>query len=102
MYQLMITIGIVLAFLSNTWLASYATFGGITGGHWRIMLGVIAIPAAIMFLGVLFLPESPRWLFLNGFKDRAIAVFKGMHLDNDEISVEVKEIENTLNVNNNC
>src|SRR3974390_662786 len=45
MYQLMITIGIVLAFLSNTWLASYATFGGVTGGHWRIMLGVIAIPA---------------------------------------------------------
>jgi MFS transporter, SP family, galactose:H+ symporter len=60
MYQLMITIGIVLAFLSNTWLATYLTFGGKTGGHWRLMLGVIAIPAAIMFVGVLFLPESPR------------------------------------------
>jgi MFS transporter, SP family, galactose:H+ symporter len=32
MYQLMITIGIVLAFLSNTWLASYLTLGGKTGG----------------------------------------------------------------------
>jgi MFS transporter, SP family, galactose:H+ symporter len=101
MYQLMITIGIVLAFLSNTWLASYATFGGVIGGHWRIMLGVIAIPAAIMFLGVLFLPESPRWLFLKGFKDRAVAVFKGMHLDDAEIALEVKEIEDNLKVRQN-
>src|ERR1700677_2681535 len=29
MYQLMITIGIVIAFLSDTWLASYASFGGV-------------------------------------------------------------------------
>jgi MFS transporter, SP family, galactose:H+ symporter len=97
MYQLMITIGIVLAFLSNTWLA----FGGVTGGHWRTMLGVIAIPAAIMFLGVLFLPESPRWLFLKGFKDRAVAVFKGMHLDEAEIAAEVKEIEDNLKIKQN-
>jgi SP family galactose:H+ symporter-like MFS transporter len=101
MYQLMITIGIVLAFLSNTWLASYLTFGGKTGGHWRLMLGVIAIPAAIMFVGVLFLPESPRWLFLKGFKDRAVAVFKGMHLDDAEIASEVKEIEDNLKIKQN-
>jgi SP family galactose:H+ symporter-like MFS transporter len=60
MYQLMITIGIVIAFLSNTWLGKYATIDGVTGGHWRLMLGIIAVPAAIMFSGVLFLPESPR------------------------------------------
>jgi SP family galactose:H+ symporter-like MFS transporter len=98
MYQLMITIGIVLAFLSDTYLASYATIGGVTGGHWRVMLGVIAVPAAIMFLGVLFLPESPRWLFLKGFKDRAVAVFVRMHLDDAEIASEVREIEDSLKV----
>ena len=76
MYQLMITIGIVIAFLSNTFLATYATIDGTVGGHWRVMLGVIAVPAAIMFIGVWFLPESPRWLFLNGFRERAIEVFK--------------------------
>ncbi len=98
MYQLMITIGIVMAFLSNTWLATYATFGGVTGGHWRLMLGIIAIPAAVMFAGVFFLPESPRWLFMQGFKDKAIAVFKGMHLDDAEIAAEVREIEDSLKV----
>ena len=98
MYQLMITIGIVLAFLSNTWLGSYAVIDGATGGHWRVMLGVIAIPAAIMFLGVLFLPESPRWLFLKGRKETAVSVFERMHLPGDEISREVIEIEESLRV----
>jgi SP family galactose:H+ symporter-like MFS transporter len=98
MYQLMITIGIVMAFLSNTWLATYATIGGVTGGHWRLMLGIIAIPAAIMFVGVYFLPESPRWLFLKGFQEHAIQVFKRMKLDDAEIAAEVKEIEDSLKV----
>ena len=93
MYQLMITIGILIAFLADTWLATYATFGGQTGGHWRVMLGVISIPAAIMFGGVLFLPESPRWLFLHGFHDRAKDVFRTMKLDETEIAAEIKEIE---------
>jgi SP family galactose:H+ symporter-like MFS transporter len=65
------------------------------------MLGVVAIPAAIMFVGVLFLPESPRWLFLKGLKDRAVAVFERMHLDEAEIAAEVKEIEDNLKVKQN-
>lgn len=101
MYQLMITIGIMLAFLSNTWLASYATFGGVTGGHWRLMLGIIAIPAAIMFLGVLFLPESPRWLFLKGRKEGAVAVFQRMQLAESEIEAEVREIEESIKIKQN-
>ncbi|MFA7344136.1 MAG: sugar porter family MFS transporter [Terrimicrobiaceae bacterium] len=101
MYQLMITIGIVLAFLSDTWLASYATFGGVKGGHWRVMLGIISIPAAIMFAGVLFLPESPRWLFLKGFKEHAVNVFKRMHLDDAEIAAEVQEIEDSMKIRQN-
>ena len=98
MYQLMITIGIVLAFLSNTYLATYATIDGVTGGHWRVMLGIIAVPAAVMFIGVWFLPESPRWLFMKGFREKAIGVFKGMHLDDAEIAAEVKEIEDSVKV----
>jgi SP family galactose:H+ symporter-like MFS transporter len=101
MYQLMITIGIVLAFLSDTWLATYATFDGVTGGHWRLMLGIIALPALVMFLGVIFLPESPRWLFLKGRKEGAIGVFRQMRLQEDEITLEVREIEDSLRVKQN-
>lgn len=101
MYQLMITIGIVLAFLSNTWLATYANFGGVVGGHWRIMLGIIAIPAVIMFIGVFMLPESPRWLFLKGFQEKAVEVFRRMKLDEAEIAAEVREIEESVKVKQN-
>jgi len=101
MYQLMITIGIVIAFMSDTWLASYAMFDGVTGGHWRIMLGIIAIPAVLMFFGMLMLPESPRWLILNGFKERAILAFRRLHLDDAEIAAELLEIEESMKIKQN-
>lgn len=58
MYQLMITIGILAAYLSDT-AFSYS-------GSWRWMLGIITIPAILLFIGVLFLPGSPRWLAARG------------------------------------
>ncbi len=51
-YQLMITVGILLAFLSDTAFSS--------SGAWRWMLGVVALPAALFLLGVVTLPRSPR------------------------------------------
>jgi SP family galactose:H+ symporter-like MFS transporter len=98
MYQLMITIGIVIAFVSDTWLSSYANFGGMVGGHWRVMLGIIAVPAVVMFVGVLFLPESPRWLFLKGRKSQAVDVLRHLQLAEPEIEIEVREIEQSLQV----
>ena len=88
MYQLMITIGIVLAFVSDT-LLSY-------GGHWRMMLGIISIPAILMFIGVLFLPESPRWLFLVNKADKAREVLTMLRNDEDEVKEEIAEIEQAL------
>lgn len=58
LYQLMITVGILAAFLSNTAFSF--------SGNWRWMLGIITFPALALFLGVLILPESPRWLIGKG------------------------------------
>ena len=96
LYQLMITIGIVVAFISDAWLASYATFDGMTGGHWRVMLGIIALPAALLFVGVLYLPESPRWLFMKERKGAAIDVFIYLQLEQREVENEIREIEESL------
>jgi len=96
MYQLMITIGIVCAFLSDTFLSTYFKFHGIVGGHWRIMLGILIIPSMIMFIGVFFLPKSPRWLMLKGRKKAARRVLSKIRNTEEEIAIELEEIEENL------
>ncbi len=88
MYQLMITIGILAAFISDT-LLGY-------GGHWRLMLGIIALPAIIMFIGILFLPESPRWLYLAGKKSDSERVLLKLRGNPKEVERELSEIGQAL------
>lgn len=64
MFQLMIMIGILLAYILNY------TFAHMETG-WRWMLGFAALPAAILFVGALLLPESPRYLVKIGQVDQA-------------------------------
>ncbi|KAK9153608.1 hypothetical protein Sjap_001088 [Stephania japonica] len=40
-------------------------------GTWRWMLGVAGLPALAQYFLVMFLPESPRWLYRKGKKDEA-------------------------------
>lgn len=96
MYQLMITIGIVCAFLSDTFFATYFKYHGVAGGHWRFMLGILIIPSMIMFIGVFFLPKSPRWLLLKGKKKAAHRVLSKIRINKEEIARELEEIEENL------
>ncbi|WP_201314979.1 sugar porter family MFS transporter [Dyella sp. EPa41] len=87
-YQLMITIGILVAFLSDT-AFSYS-------GAWRWMLGIIAVPGALFLLGVLFLPDSPRWLLMRGRRQEAIDVLQRLRGDSDVVSREIADIDEQL------
>ncbi|MBT2119598.1 sugar porter family MFS transporter [Dyella sp. LX-66] len=87
-YQLMITIGILVAFLSDTALSYH--------GAWRWMLGVIAIPGALFLLGVLGLPDSPRWLMMRGRRDEAIEVLRRLRGDEAAVAREAADIEEQL------
>lgn len=48
-------------------------------GTWRWMLGVSAVPALVQFILMLFLPESPRWLFMKNRKDEAVDVLSNIY-----------------------
>lgn len=90
MYQLMLTTGIVVAYLSDT-AFSYS-------GSWRWMLGVIAVPAVILFIGVLFLPNSPRWLASHGRFNEAQRVLDRLRNTSEQAKQELEEIRESLQV----
>jgi MFS family permease len=56
--QLAITIGILVSYLADYWLQST--------GSWRLMFSLAAIPAVLLFVGMLFQNESPAWLIAHG------------------------------------
>lgn len=58
--QLAIVSGILVAYLSNWQLA------GLGQSSWRWMFGIASLPSAGFLLGLIFVPESPRWLIANG------------------------------------
>lgn len=66
MFQLLITVGILAAYLSDN---AFADNNNLE--CWRPMLYVGVIPAAILFIGMFFLPETPRWLMSRGREDEA-------------------------------
>ena len=59
------------------------------------MLGLAAVPAVLMFVGLLSLPESPRWLFGKGREDEALEVMRRTR-PADEIEDEAEEIKETI------
>ena len=63
--QLMIVLGISASFFSNYFLLNVGE------NNWRWMLGMDAVPAALYFLFLFAVPESPRWLFGKGQEERA-------------------------------
>ncbi|XOQ14526.1 MAG: Major myo-inositol transporter IolT [Shouchella clausii] len=86
--ELMIVTGQLLAFTIN------AILGNVMGDNshvWRLMLGVAALPAVILFVGMLLVPESPRWLVSKSRNEEAHAVLKLVRRENDA-NTELKEI----------
>ncbi len=79
LYQLALTIGIVIAYFSNTYLVGHtavhfanASLRQIFSAEvWRAMLGLGAIPAGIFLLSLLAVPESPRWLLSRNRRQEA-------------------------------
>jgi sugar porter (SP) family MFS transporter len=102
--QLTIVVGILLAQYINWYLVRELPAGasdefirdswfGKTG--WRWMFGLTAVPSALFFLGMFFVPESPRWLAKAGRTDQAGNVLEKIG-GRDYADSALGEIRNTL------
>jgi sugar porter (SP) family MFS transporter len=82
LFQLAITAGIFGAYLVDL------GFGVVHGWRWMFLAGVV--PALALLLGVLTLPESPRWLTLRGRAEEAGSVLA--ELDEPDVAARLADI----------
>ncbi|WP_110927810.1 sugar porter family MFS transporter [Bacillus massiliglaciei] len=64
---------------------------------WRLMLSLAAVPALVLFFGVLRLPESPRFLIKNNKTDEARKVLGFIRSTKEQIDSEINQIYKTVN-----
>ncbi len=103
--QLTISMGVLSAQIMNMLIAQpvpigatdemiFSSWNGQTG--WRWMFWACSAPAAIFFLLLWFVPESPRWLMKAGKTKEAFSIFSKIGGD-DYAARERKEITDTIN-----
>lgn len=73
--QLTIVLGILITNIVNYTLAAKGV------DAWRWMFGLGVIPSALFLLGVIFLPESPRWLLTKGKNEKAAGILRKIGSD---------------------
>lgn len=94
--ELMIVSGQLLAYISN-----YG-FDAIWGGEttWRYMIAIASIPAVMLFFGMLFMPDTPRWYAMWGKFAEARRVLEKTR-DPKDVDWEMMEIEETIALEKN-
>lgn len=90
LYQLAVTLGLLLAYLVNFVILSKSGGEGSGFFHrifseqmWRGMLGAETVVALSFFAIIFFIPESPRWLIVKGRDNDAMKIF-GRLMNGDE------------------
>ena len=100
--QLNIVIGISLAFFTNYLIlqlgksdASWAQSLKFNEYNWRWMLGLEAVPAILYFLGLHFVPRSPRWLCMKGEFNESLQVLSRFE-DEEEARKDIEKIKESI------
>ena len=92
--ELMIVTGQFLAYSVN---AAIVNLYPDMGHNWRIMLAIPALPGALLWIGMLLMPESPRFFMRRGETDKARQVLQTIRAP-DEVEREVQEIQKIIQV----
>ena len=90
-YQLAIVLGILCSYTINYGLHNI-------DNNWRWMFATGIIPSVLFFVGLFFIPESPRWLYKAGRQAESLKVLT--RIGGDSLAkVEIMEIAESLKEN---
>jgi len=90
-YQLAIVLGILCSYTINYGLHNIEN-------NWRWMFATGIVPSVLFFVGLFFIPESPRWLFKAGREKESLKVLS--RIGGEELAkVEILEIAESLKGN---
>ena len=99
LYQLAITLGIVLAYLINFLILKNADtihfesdfFKWVLNDElWRGMLGSESIITLLFLFILFFIPESPKWLIVKGYNDKALGIFRRLKATDEGAAEELR------------
>lgn len=90
-YQIALTFGILFSYLVNYFCANLET-------SWRAMLFCGAVPALILFFGMIKQKDTPRWYVLKNRINEAEVALQKLNF-NCDIELEIENIKNTINQN---
>lgn len=95
--ELCISIGILLGYVSNYFFSKLTLKLG-----WRLMLGIAAIPSFVLAVGILKMPESPRWLVMQGRLGDAKQVLSLVCNSTEEADRRFHDIKVAAGFDENC
>ncbi|XP_061354858.1 polyol transporter 5-like [Gastrolobium bilobum] len=89
--------GILLGYISNYAFSKMALHMG-----WRMMLGIGAVLSVILGVGVLAMPESPRWLVMRGRLAEATKVLNKTSDSKEEAQLRLNDIKRAAGIPESC
>ncbi|KAL0334756.1 UNVERIFIED_CONTAM: Polyol transporter 5 [Sesamum radiatum] len=95
--ELFINIGILVGYTSNLAFSKLPTNLG-----WRFMLGIGMIPSLLVILVILVMPESPRWLIMQGRLGEAKLVLEKTSDSPEEVKSRLSDIKQAAGIPQHC
>ena len=95
--ELGISTGILTGYLANYFMASLPL-----KLCWRLMLGIAVVPSLGLAIGILKMPESPRWLVMRGRLGEAKRILLIVSNSKEEAQIRFRDIKLAVGIDEDC